>query len=382
MRRWPAILLVVLLYGVIELGSYGVLSYYRHLDPRYFQASPRELAARVSDSEIEIFDSWLADPVLGWDFRPGWRQRWEWNIRVGDDGARYDPAFPDAPPDVDVYGASFVVCDEVNNIETWEHYLSLSLGRHVANFGVFGYAPDQALLKYKMKHAQRTPRPSVVILGITTEELSRIVNRYKQFYSQGIVPIGLKPRFVLEAGHLRLIPPPGTGSVTRSNLPTLIEAAEVDDSWRDRQVAFAWPYWLSLAKLVPVAVADGLSIDIPALGILPRDLWQSPSATQLLRALIDDFVATAKARAATPVILFIPQAPRPGTVPSYVSFVKQLRHDLPRSVLVLDVAEASFDRQRYNVRLYDGHASPYGNQVIADHVRAALAKAGLAAGPS
>jgi hypothetical protein len=382
MRQWPAILLVVLLYGVIELGSYGVLSYYRHLDPRYFQASPTELAARVSDTEIEIFDQWLADPVLGWDFRPGWRQRWRWNLRIGADGARYDPAFPDAPPDVDVYGASFVVCDEVNNIETWEHYLSLSLGRHVANFGVFGYSPDQALLKYKTKHAQRTPRPSIVILAITAEEIARIINRYKQFYSSGIVPIGLKPRFVLEAGQLRLIPSSATGAITRNNLPALIEASKADDSWRDRQVAFAWPYSISLAKLLPVAVADGLSIDIPALGILPRDLWRSPSATQLLRALIDDFVATAKERAATPVILFIPAAPRPGTVPPYVPFVKQLRHDLPRSVLVVDVAEASFDPQRFSVRLFAGHASPYGNRVIADHVRAALAAARLAAGPS
>src|SRR5262249_31112854 len=127
--------------------------------------------------------------------------------------------------------------------------------------------------------------------------------------------------------------------------------------------------------------ADSLGVDIPALGVLPQNLWHSRSATQLLHALIDDFVATAKARAAAPVILFIPAAVRPGMVPPYEPFVNQLRRDPPRSVLGVDVAEASFDRQRFNVRPFDGHASPYGNQVIAAYVRGALIQAGLASRP-
>jgi hypothetical protein len=32
---------------------------------------------------------------------------------------------------------------------------------------------------------------------------------------------------------------------------------------------------------------------------------------------------------------------------------------------VVDVFEAEFERERFNIRPFDGHASPYGNQIIA-----------------
>lgn len=185
--QWrPLLIAAALFYGVIELGAFGVLHYYRHVNPSYFAKSPSVLAASVSDQDIGNFNRWLADPLLGWDFRPGYQHTWSGTVDIGADGARYDPAFPDAPPDIDVYGASYVVCDEVNDDETWEHYLSLGLHRHVANFGGFGYAPDQALLKYKMRHV--AGRPQVAVLAITSDELGRILNRYKQFYDLGLVP--------------------------------------------------------------------------------------------------------------------------------------------------------------------------------------------------
>jgi hypothetical protein len=373
--RWPALVLCILLYGLVELGSYGVLAYYRHVDQRYIKVTPEALAARVTDREIAVYNAWQTDPLLGWDYRPGFvLDRGGWDIRIGADGARFDPAATTDVPDIDVYGASYAIGAEVHNDETWEHYLGQSLGRHVANFGGVGYGPDQALLRYKIRHAARQPRPSIVILVITAEEPGRIINRYKQFYAIGLMPIAFKPRFVLERGGLRLIPPPsGIGAITRENLPGLIATAEPGDGWRARQVALAWPWWLNLARLVPVAIADQLHIDLPSLGILQIDLWRSPATMALLRAVIDDFVATAQARGSTPVILFIPVEPRPGVVPPYTAFARQLRRELAPKVPVIDVEEASFDRARFSVRLYSGHPSPYGNRAIAAHVAAALA---------
>ena len=59
--------------------------------------------------------------------------------------------------------------------------------------------------------------------------------------------------------------------------------------------------------------------------------------------------------------------------PPYASVVKRLRKDYAgQPVLVVDVAEATFDAKRFNVRPFRGHPSRYGNEIIAEHLAAAL----------
>ena len=35
---------------------------------------------------------------------------------------------------------------------------------------------------------------------------------------------------------------------------------------------------------------------------------------------------------------------------------------------VIDVSNAEFDEEKFNILAYNGHASPYGNKVIGDYV--------------
>lgn len=141
--------------------------------------------------------------------------------------------------------------------------------------------------------------------------------------------------------------------MSRANLPALIQAAAASDAWRARQVDIAWPYVLRVMQIAPVAIADRFTIEFPSLGIIPRDLWHTASATRLMRALIDDFVKTATSRGAAPVILFIPMAPKP----LHEDFAKQLRRDVrPQVALVVDADEGDFVRERYNVTPSPGFA--------------------------
>ena len=95
--------------------------------------------------------------------------------------------------------------------------------------------------------------------------------------------IELKRRFVLETQGVRLIRSLHARPRSRTAiLPASIAASEPGDGWRQRQVAFAWPYSVNLAKLVPVLLADRFDIDFPALGILPRDLWRSASPSHAI----------------------------------------------------------------------------------------------------
>ncbi len=90
------------------------------------------------------------------------------------------------------------------------------------NFGVGGYGPDQAYLRYKLQGKQ--VRPDVVLIGLMSENIYRIVNRYRPFYMPNTgLPLA-KPRFILNGQALRLLSNP---------LPTLRSYQELIDNPQD-----------------------------------------------------------------------------------------------------------------------------------------------------
>ena len=102
--------------------------------------------------------------------------------------------------------------------------------------------------------------------------------------------------------------------------------------------------------------------------------WADAGETALLQAIIDRFVAITQGRGQRPVLMFIPRVEawrRARTEPSYRDFVTRLRAG-HRDLLTVDVAEASFEPSRFNVVPFAGHASVYGNRVIARHLATAL----------
>ena len=88
---------------------------------------------------------------------------------------------PETGPRLAAFGDSFTHCDDVENDECWTAQLEADIpGTEVLNFGVSGYAPDQAWLRYQREG--RAYHPCAVTIGYMVENVNRMVNRFRPFY--------------------------------------------------------------------------------------------------------------------------------------------------------------------------------------------------------
>ncbi len=369
----------------VEAVAYGMLSLVETRARRYVRVTDADLLAsfEAQNRKPSFGQSW--DPLLGWDnpsntTRRSKQEGGDRNVSFDSEGARSNPPFAGQAPFIATYGDSFTAGNEVGDEETWQAYLSQRLGRYVANFGVSSYGTDQALLKYKVKHAARPAAP-VVILAIWESNLYRQFYRYRPFGTHGTEGIlAFKPMFTLADGELRLIDNPAEEPPTdRARFTAALEEAKSGDLWYSSRIAIGFPFTPNLVRLATILVAHEFDLDLWDLGILPEDLWRSREAVGLMRAIIEDFLATATARDARAIVLFIPGArtlenhhrARPG----YETMLEDLRRDHDSdAMLFVDVFEsaAGIDRARFNVRPFDGHASAYGNRIIAERLAAAM----------
>src|SRR5207249_3786660 len=103
------------------------------------------------------------------------------------------------------YGDSFTHCEDVEIQDCWTSRLEQLLpGTEILNLGVNGYAPDQAWLRYRRDGAAW--RPCAVLIGSMVENINRVVNRFRPFYSPTVELPLAKPRFVVEQGRPVLLP--------------------------------------------------------------------------------------------------------------------------------------------------------------------------------
>lgn len=93
------------------------------------------------------------------------------------------------------------------NHETWEAQLE-AIDQHleVLNFGVGGYALDQAFLRYKEDGIKF--HSHIVLIGHMSTNIYRLLTTFWPFYSPGAeIPFG-KPRFILKNDQLVLVDNP------------------------------------------------------------------------------------------------------------------------------------------------------------------------------
>ncbi len=155
--------------------------------------------------------------TLGWTNKPGTRKkidvdpaRFSYTITINEQGLRGARTYP-LNPDRDrvrilAFGDSFTFGAEVNGKDSWTESLSRFAPQvEVLNFGVPGFALDQALLRYEEEGKHFNPR--IVLMGFMTENLRRHVNVYRPFLYRDGLPAA-KPRFLLAGGSLELLPNP------------------------------------------------------------------------------------------------------------------------------------------------------------------------------
>jgi hypothetical protein len=134
-------------------------------------------------------------PVLGWDYKRN-RTYYDFNNKkkipfyINKSGYRGKII---KNPNVAVYGDSYAICRQVVDEKTWENQVNIINKKiRIANYGVGNYGLDQAILKYRQSHLDRSIK--TVIMCVVPETISRIQCQWKHVIEHGNIN-AFKPRF-------------------------------------------------------------------------------------------------------------------------------------------------------------------------------------------
>ena len=147
------------------------------------------------------------DSELGWIRKPNTtdtekNKNGEVFWSINSIGARTNPEFESQKSTISCYGDSFTFCRQVNDNETWEHYLSKLEKTNVKNFGVGNYGVDQSILRLEREFTNN--QTGIVILSVVPDTICRIVSSWKHYYEYGNT-FAFKPRFILKNDEIKII---------------------------------------------------------------------------------------------------------------------------------------------------------------------------------
>ncbi len=332
-----------------------------------------------SQEMLETYASRFYHPRWGWDIPK--EQQTPLGSRKGRD---YPPA---QRYDLKIFGDSFTFGDDVGDDETFEYQYERITGQRFLNYGVGAYGTDQALLKYQDNRVATR----YTLLGILDENIGRCLTDWWNFYEKGFA--GTKPRYELRDGQPILLPNPITSRDGLSALrdPAFIDRLREHDYWHRYYAAIGAPERLQWPATWTIARHFGFFRDY--LGVLLKDRlapdYQNSLKTakfyhlyrpgseglRILTAIVDEFVATARARGERPIVLLLPlrktldiQA-RFGRKPNQAL----IDHLEARGYPYIDVGDTFVDEDYPSYYLHgDGHFSPRGNARVARIIAARL----------
>lgn len=354
-----------------------------------------------ADLKPEIDRAGLARFIAhGWDAELGWVRKPNTEnteigkggkttrFRIDETGARADPGYSASPLSAIALGDSYTFCRQVNDDETWPHYLSQALSGQVRNIGVGNYGVDQALLRFEREFPE-TPAP-IAILGVVPETICRVQSVWKHFSEYGNV-FAFKPRFRLtSAGSLELLPNPVKSPDDFLNIPDFLPALKRDDGFYHRKFArdlLGMPYlyrllrtWRRNPPLVMAALADriGLGGNLAFTRVMRRnirmsaDLYSDPDSRLLLEALVRRFSELCRQHHTRPILVFTPQLLDLELLRSGEHFYADFLGRVAEDVEVLDMGpfliDQESDSEMYIEDKFGGHLSKRGNQLVADQL--------------
>ncbi|HET9210279.1 MAG TPA: hypothetical protein VFR03_07765 [Thermoanaerobaculia bacterium] len=208
-----SLVLLLFLWAMAELACLVGLWYlkrYKNLEyqPRVVEDLTDKhkgiLAAQIADTSSYM----VFDPELGWTIRPyGNKPQYKANSKGLRATREYDLNVPPGKVRVAAFGDSFTHASGVPTGFTWEEKLEEMVPSfEVINFGIPGSDPGQGLLRYRREGIQY--HPSIVLIGMMSENINRMVNVFRPFYfPRSGIPF-TKPRFAVEGGKLVLIENP------------------------------------------------------------------------------------------------------------------------------------------------------------------------------
>jgi hypothetical protein len=392
------LLVMFFLIIAIELTLYGLVHYLR----RDFQwlITRADEKPKLDQSGLDKFYAKSFDPDLGWTRRPNTEgvEKGEYGdvvYHIDKYGSRLNGHTGERSPTIACFGDSYAFCRQVQDSETWEHYLGEILETGILNFGVGNYGLDQALLRYRLTEIPDSV--NTVVMAFVPETICRIQSTWKHYLEFGNT-FAFKPRYELsKEGSLDLIPSPIKSRADFNDYDQKLDWISSHDRFykgKFRKFQLRFPYIISFLKnfkrnysligrlIRRVYHRWGGNInsqieDAPFEYIMNENvraahqLYQDKQSVNLFTALINEFVGLAKSRNQIPYVLILPQlidlrVLAQNSAKAYPDVLSTL--DVPDDI-ILDFtscfAEYGDIERLYVNDKYGGHISVRGNQFVA-----------------
>lgn len=371
-----------LLIELVCLGGLWALQRYKGIG--YRPAQIRALSAR----HREILRRHLVDrqSILAFDARLGWvvppsarNRKFRTNRAAVRSHREYSPEPPPGVIRLAAFGDSFTFGDEVTDAGTWERQLeTLDPRLEVLNYGVSGYDPGQAFLRYEREGSRLHPR--IVLIGFMSENIHRMVNTFRPFYLPDTSTPLSKPRFRLRGECLELIENPiqsleGYRELLRNETEVLPRLGRYDYFYQSSR-----PRRLDVLPSVRLfAIFAERHLGEP---ILRNGVYNTRSeAYRVTRAVLEAFHARVEKDGSVPILLLFPNRDdllthgAGGTV-VYAPLLADLKRGGYR---VVDLAEgfARYDAQGRVRQKKFLHYRPWANLIVARTLHNYLTAQGL-----
>ena len=341
------------------------------------------------------------DGELGWTRKPntlgiedGKDCTTKWTINPK--GCRTNPDFEKLNSTISCYGDSFTFCRQVNDDETWEHYLSKSQKTNVQNFGVGNYGLDQALLRIKREYPKN--KTNIVILAIVPDTINRILSSWKHYNEYGNT-FAFKPRFVLKNNNLEFIRNYIDTKTKFENYTEFISKIKNTDFFykqKFKKDIISFPYsvtifknplrnfqiifWVIIIESLKKLKKDVKKIEWNPMKIIMKinllwrvKLYQNKESVMLLEKIINDYVSYAKLNNFVPFFILFPQKDDAIFIKNNFHFYQNFVNIISEidDLVVIDMTEKlllenNLDLFYSDDNDYGGHFSKIGNQLMAN----------------
>ncbi len=404
---WNIVILVGIILGSTEIIFYLWVTYVR----KHFQwlITSNDEIPKLSEEGLKKFIPHGFDPELGWVRKPNTSHNEKgkfgtttWNI--DNIGSRFNPKYTNLKPTISCYGDSFTFCRQVNDNETWEHYMSELLNTNVVNFGVGNHGIDQSLLRIKREYPKN--QTNIVILAVVPDTISRIMSVWKHYYEYGNT-FAFKPRFKLKNNKLHLIKNIIDEEDKFHNYEIFLDDIKQHDffySKKFKKEIIKFPYlfttlknlrrnfsilfWVTNIHILKKIGKDTSSIEwnpmrtIMKLNLQWRlKLFKQNDSCELLKKIIEEFVSYGKNEQFKPVFIFLPQKDDILFIKRNYHFYEELMNSVKNieGIHVIDlttnfIEEPDLDSLYSDDNEYGGHFSKFGNKKIASIINRELIK--------
>lgn len=394
-----SIVIGIVIFFIIELTIQKIVFSVREQFP--WLITEKDEIPNLSKDGLAKFIPHGFDSELGWVRKPltsnqekGKHSTTEWN--VDKNSARKNPSFDNLNSLISCYGDSFTFSRQVNDDETWPHYLSKSLNSNVLNFGVGNYGIDQSLLRLKREFP--TNKTEIVVLAVVPETICRILSIWKHYYEYGNT-FGFKPRFIIKENKLVQLKNPIDNTSKFEHYEDYLEYIKANDFFYKNKFLkekISFPYsitvlknfrrnfeiisWVRKIKQLKKQKKDFSKIEWNPMKIIMQinlnwrvNLFQDPHSCKLLKMIIQEYVNYSKEMNFKPIFIFLPQKDDLMFIKNNFHFFKEFQNELKsmEDLTLLDVTdnllhEKNLDDFYSDDNDYGGHFTKYGNKTISE----------------